>query len=121
MARRSARWIWGGRIVFAVIVAALVVYLVSVGLDKADKVASGIGAVLALVALGLPYLLPASAGVAGPDRVEDSGAAEASGGGQATTGVDAAGGSGPAQVVRSGDATAHGPGSTATTGIVRRP
>lgn len=114
---------WAGRVAFAVIVAVLVLYLVMVGLDKADKVASGISVVVALAALGAPYLLPPPSGGAPmvePDRVEDSGAARATGGGRANTGVDAADGDRPAQVTRSGDAFAHGPGSVANTGVQRR-
>jgi hypothetical protein len=113
MPRRSRRWVWVGRVVFGVIVVGLVVYLAVVGLDKADKLASSIGAVLALVALGAPYLLPppAAAPVAEPDRAEDTGAARATGGGQANTGVHGVVGDRPARVARSGDATENGPGS----------
>ncbi|QKW17628.1 hypothetical protein [Verrucosispora sp. NA02020] len=107
------------------IVVALVVYLASVGLDKADKVASSIGAVVALLALGAPYLLPPSQSggvpMLNPDRVEDTGKAKATGGGRANTGLEAAGYDRPAQVTRSGDATADGPGSVANTGIQRGP
>jgi len=122
MPRRSPRWIWAGRIVFVALVAALVIYLAVVGQDKADKLASSIGAVAALLALGAPYL-PTQGGkpMPEPDRVEDTGDAEATAGGQATTGADLVGDGGPVEVVRSGDATADGPGSTATSGIVRRP
>ncbi|WP_280838752.1 hypothetical protein [Micromonospora sp. A200] len=107
------------------IVMALVVYLAAVGLDKADKVASSIGAVVALVALGAPYLLPrpqpGGVSMPDPDRVEESGKATATGGGRANTGLQAAGDGRPAQVTRSGDATAEGPGSVANTGIQRGP
>jgi GNAT superfamily N-acetyltransferase len=65
--RRSRRWVWAGRVVFGMIVAGLVGYLAVVGLDRADKVASSIGAVLALVALGAPYLLPPPGGASMPD------------------------------------------------------
>jgi hypothetical protein len=114
---------WTGRAVFGVIVAGLVVYLVVVGLDKADKVASSISVVLALMALAGPYLLPPARGAAMPesDRAKDTGKASARAGGQANTGVDVTGEDRPAQVERSGDATADGPGSTANTGIQRRP
>jgi hypothetical protein len=115
--------VWAGRVVFGVIVVALVVYFAAVGLDQADKVAGAIGAVLALVALGAPYLLPPPGGTtpADPDRVEDSGRAAGTGGGQANTGLQTSDGDRPAQVIRSGDATADGPGSVANTGIQRRP
>lgn len=113
---------WAGRAVFGVIVVALVVYLAVVGLDEADKVAGSIGAVLALIALGAPYLLPPPAqGSPDPDRVEDTGGASATGGGQANTGLQAPGDDRPGQVTRSGDATADGPGSRANTGIQRGP
>lgn len=114
---------WAGRVAFAVIIAGLVVYLLGVGLDKADKLASAISAVVALAALGVPYLLSPSSGgasVVGPDRVDNSGAARATGGGQANTGVDVVGDDRPAQVAGSGDATADGPGSVANTGVSRR-
>jgi len=58
MPHRSAGWVWAGRAIFAVLTTVLVVYLIAVGLDKADKVASSVGAVAALLALGAPYLLP---------------------------------------------------------------
>jgi hypothetical protein len=51
------RWVWTGRVVCLLLVGGLVTYLVSVGLDRADKIASGVGAVLALAALVAPYLL----------------------------------------------------------------
>ena len=126
MPQRTQHWVRAGRIGFVVIVAGLVTYLVVVGLEKADKVASSISAVLALIALGAPYLLPrtkedAVTSEPVPDRVEDSGKATATQGGHANTGLQAGGQSRPAQVVRSGDASADGPGSTANTGIQHGP
>ncbi len=120
---RSRRWLWAGRVVFGVIVVALVVYSAVVGLDKADKVAGSLGAVLALLALGAPYLLPPPGGAStpDPDRVDDTGRATATDGGQANTGLQTPGDDRPAQVARSGDATADGPGSVANTGIQRGP
>ena len=41
--RRRSGWIWGGRIAAVVVVAGLGAYLASVGLDKADKLASVLG------------------------------------------------------------------------------
>ena len=126
MPRRSRRWVWAGRAVSAVIVAGLVGYLVVAGLERADKLASAISAVVAVAALAAPYLFPVPAsgntGVSkvGADQVEDSGTARATGGGQANTGVDGVGNDRPAQVTRSGDATATGPGSVANTGVRRR-
>lgn len=125
MPARNKKWVWAGRVAFAVIVTGLVAYLVVVGLEKADKLASAISAVAAIAALAAPYLLPGS-GSGGPsrvepDRVEDSGAARATGGGRANTGVNnEESANRPAQVVRSGDATADGPGSVANTGVLRR-
>lgn len=57
MPRSSGRLMWAGRVTFVVIIAGLVVYLVISGLDKADKVASSTGLVVALVALAAPYLV----------------------------------------------------------------
>ncbi len=112
---------WAGRVAFGVIVAVLVGYIVVVGLDRADKVASTIGAIVALIALGTPYLLPPTGGASmpDPDRVEDSGNANARSGGQANTGVQGRCDDWPVRVTRSGDATADGPGSVANTGVQR--
>jgi hypothetical protein len=120
---RSRGWVWAGRIVAVLVLAGLGVYLARVGLDTADKLASSIGVLVAVAALLAPYLLPApSSGgpVSEPDRVEDSGAATATAGGQANTGVQTTADAGPAQVTRSGDARADGAGSSANTGIQRR-
>jgi hypothetical protein len=93
-------------------------------LDTADKLASSIGVVIALAALLAPYLLPApqpgGPPMPDPDRVEDSGAATATAGGRANTGLATTGRTGPAQVSRSGEARADGTGSSANTGIQRR-
>ncbi len=123
MPRHGVRRVWAGRLLFGALAAALVSYLAVVGLEKADKLASCAGAVLALFALVGPYLLPAPEDVPGaePDRVEDSGKAEATDGGQAVSGADVTEGGGSARVLRSGHAAAEGAGSTAVTGIVRRP
>ncbi len=59
---RRSRWIWGGRIAAVTLVAGLAAYLASVGLDKADKLASVLGLLVALAALAAPYLLPPSDG-----------------------------------------------------------
>jgi hypothetical protein len=58
--RRRSGWIWGGRIAAVVIIAGLAVYLASVGLDNADKLASVFGLLVAVAALIAPYLLPSS-------------------------------------------------------------
>ncbi|WP_239395560.1 hypothetical protein [Frankia sp. CiP3] len=104
---------------FALVVVGLVVYLAVVGLDSADKLASSIGVVVALLALGAPYLLPSPGSE--PDRVEDTGNARASAGGLAITGLQTADGNRPAQVIRTGAATADGPGSVANSGLQRGP
>ena len=123
--RRGRRWIWAGRIIAVVILTGLAGYLAWAGLDTAGKVASSISVVIALAALLATYLLPVpqQAGPPVPDRdsVEDSGAATATAGGQANTGLQTARGTKPAQVSQSGDAGADGPGSVANTGIQRQP
>ncbi|WP_328459238.1 hypothetical protein [Amycolatopsis sp. NBC_00438] len=127
---RGVRWVWVGRVVFVVIVAGLVTYLAVVGLDKADKVSSSIGAVLALTALVAPYLLPRSRGEdvvpddveVGETSVKDSGDAQATGGGQANTGAEVVDGdTGAVRVTKSGKAIADGPNSVANTGVRRVP
>jgi hypothetical protein len=60
MRRRRAGWIWGGRAVAVVVVAGLAVYLYTVGLDRADKLASVVGLLVAVAALVAPYVLPTS-------------------------------------------------------------
>jgi hypothetical protein len=60
--RRHSHWIWGGRIAAVAVVAGLAGYLLSAGLDKADKLASVLGLLVAVAALAAPYLLPS------PDR-----------------------------------------------------
>jgi len=49
---------WGGRIIAVLVFAGTAFYLASVGLDKADKVASALGLLVAVGALIAPYLLP---------------------------------------------------------------
>jgi hypothetical protein len=121
MPPRRRLLIWMGRAVFAGIIAGLVIYLVSVGLDKADKIASSVGVVIALLALGAPYLLrtqePPKVPEPPVDRVEHSGDATATGGGRANSGIERADVGGPAQVTRSGNARADAKGSSANTGV----
>jgi hypothetical protein len=59
MHRRSG-WIWGGRIIAVAAVVGLVIYLLTVGLDKADKLAGALSLLVALAALVAPYLLPSA-------------------------------------------------------------
>lgn len=82
MPRRSPRWVWAGRMICLLVVSVVVGYLVLVGVDKADKVASSIGAVLALIALFSPYLLPSpdSTAQAGPPVTAGGAGAVAVGG-----------------------------------------
>jgi len=61
MPRRSG-WVWGGRIAAVAALAGLGVYLASVGLDRADKLASVLGLLVAVIALVAPYVLPTSLG-----------------------------------------------------------
>jgi hypothetical protein len=123
MPRRSQSWIWAGRISFAALTTGLVVYLSLAGLERADKVASCIGAFAAILSLAAPYLLPESATGPTSDRdwVERTGTAESTEGGRATTGADIAGESRAVTVLYSGDASASGLDSVATSGILRRP
>jgi hypothetical protein len=60
--RRGSGWKWGGRIAAMVVVAGLAAYLFSVGLDKADKLASVLALLVAIAALVAPYLLPSPDG-----------------------------------------------------------
>ena len=48
--RRTARKVWIGRAVALIAIAVLAVYLLLVGLDKADKVASAISVLVAVAA-----------------------------------------------------------------------
>lgn len=66
MPHRTARKVWVGRAVALIVIAALAAYLLSVGLDKADKVASAVGLLIAVSALVTPYLLPPAAAPAQP-------------------------------------------------------
>ena len=85
-----ALWIWIGRVVCAAVVVGLVIYLFAVGLDQADKIASAVAAVAALLALGAPYLLPAPQPPRNTHiRVSDTGNATVRGSGSANTGVRA--------------------------------
>jgi hypothetical protein len=126
MARRSRRLVLIGRVVAAIVLAGLAVYLVRAGLDKADKLASSIGLLVAALALVAPYLVPASSDQPAPRNptavVEDTGDAKATAGGFASTGVVTTGeDDGPTQVRNTGDATADGPASVANTGKIHRP
>ena len=56
--RRRPPLVWAGRIMAGLIVVGLTIYLVSVGLDQADKIGSSLGVVLAAAALLLPYVVP---------------------------------------------------------------
>ncbi len=69
--RRHSGWIWGGRITAVVVLAGLTVYLASVGLDKADKLASVLSLLVAIAALIAPYLLlPSDGGRTRPKTVQ---------------------------------------------------
>jgi hypothetical protein len=60
--RRRSGWIWGGRIAAVTVLAGLGAYLSSVGLEKADKLASVLVLLVAGATLVAPYLLPPSDG-----------------------------------------------------------
>ncbi|MEU8228946.1 hypothetical protein AB0C12_04985 [Actinoplanes sp. NPDC048967] len=111
---------------FVVVAAALIVYFARTGIERADKLASCIAAVLALAALLAPYLLPSppkgeSTTVTEADEARETGTATASDGGEANSGVQAAGDDRPARAIDTGDAKAEGPGSVANTGVRRTP
>ena len=78
---------WVGMVVCGLLVAALVAYLATIGLDRADKIASGIAAVLALLALVAPYLLPAPRAASCPVRVSASGVGAVAIGGDSSADV----------------------------------
>ncbi|TDB92478.1 hypothetical protein E1091_12885, partial [Micromonospora fluostatini] len=81
MPHRSPRWIWAGRLVCAAVVLALVGYLTSVELARANMVAGCVSVIVALAALMAPYLLPTrpreTPTATGPDQAEETGAATA--------------------------------------------
>jgi len=56
--RRSSGWIWGGRAIALLTMAALAGYLFIAGLGKADEIAGVLGLLVAVLALVAPYLLP---------------------------------------------------------------
>jgi hypothetical protein len=62
MRHHRLSWIWVGRIAAVVVTAGLIAYLSLVGLNKADKLASVLGLLVAVAALVVPYLLPSSDG-----------------------------------------------------------
>jgi hypothetical protein len=67
---RSAR-IWAGRVAAMIVILGLVAYLAAVGLDKADKLASVLGLLVAVTALVAPYLLPmADESATGPQAAQ---------------------------------------------------
>lgn len=123
MPHRTPRWIWAGWVTAALSVAGLTSSLFAVGWNTAGELGSAAAAVVALAGLLTPYLLPQpppqpgapSAPRAG--RAQRTGAAKASAGGLANTGVLNRGGAGSSQVRDSGDAQADGPGSIANSGI----
>jgi len=125
MATSKIVWIRVGRVVAALVLVGLGVYLFHVGPDAADKLGSSIGLLVALAALLTPYLIPAPSSsivsVADVTRVEETGNATARAGGQANTGVMEPTHRGRTMVKRSGDAKAEGPGSLANTGVRRVP
>lgn len=120
--RKDRTLIWVGWIVFATVITVMAIYLVSVGLDKADKVASGAALIVGLLALGAPYLLPPKAP---PPReataviIKNTGAANAGPGSEVVTGLRASAsllGGGSITVSGTGDATASDGGRAVTGG-----
>ena len=122
--RRSPRLVWAGQIAAVLVLAGLVTYMAVAGLTTANLVGGALGGVAALAALLAPYLLPPSSpSPGGPsasesNRVENSGAATATAGGEAVTGVQDTAGAGPVGA-RFGDAArtardrSRSPGSSA--------
>ena len=113
-----------GRTIGATFVVALVAYLVVVGLEKADKVASSIAAVLALISLIAPPLLLLSGPTSGSESRPD-GRAHATGAGSVAVGGDNSGrisseveDGAPLGVLPSAEPGAHatGPGAVAIGG-----
>lgn len=122
--RHSRVLVRTGRAVCLVIIVGLVAYMFWVGFDRASKLGSAIAGVVALVALVAPYLIPQSSGgtsLSTQDIVDKSGAAHATDGGLANTGVQGVADDRPVHISGSGDATAHGAGSVANTGVQRGP
>jgi hypothetical protein len=71
MQQRHLNWVWVARIVAVLVLVGLAVYLSLVGLDKADKLASVLGLLVAVAALVAPYLVPSADGndsAAGPGQ-----------------------------------------------------
>lgn len=56
--RQRRRWVWGGRVIALLALIGLAIYLWQVGLDRADRLASSIGLVVAVAALLAPYVVP---------------------------------------------------------------
>ncbi|MGC4897273.1 hypothetical protein [Micromonospora sp. DT31] len=77
------RWTWLCWVVCLLLVGGVLAYLVSVGLERADKISSSIAALAALAAFFAPYLLP-RAEPAMPAGVHALGAAAAAIGGDNT-------------------------------------
>ncbi|GAA1588106.1 hypothetical protein [Actinoplanes couchii] len=126
MARRSARLVWVGRGVFGAIVLSLIVYLLLVGIDTADKIASSVSVVVALVALGTPYLLapPVSDQPGDPSMIHAPGAGAVALGGDSAAEVstEVSGVFPPATDAPTGPGvTASGSGSVAIRGSSTAP
>lgn len=121
MSRRQIAWGTGTTVLLAAASSALINELHQ-GWPwwLAAVVASGIGAVLAA---RLSAERPVTSGSAVPesDTAEQTGAAEASGGGQANSGVIVADGGRPVRAYMTGPATSKGPGSIANSGVIRQP
>jgi len=119
MPRRTVRLVWATRLVFLALTVALPVYLVAVGLDKADKIASTVAAVVALLALTMRYLPPALARTtpSSPVGVPGTGAVAIGGDNSARIGTDVAGVAPSSPTPPTGNGVwAGGPGSVAIGG-----
>jgi hypothetical protein len=122
--RRTTGRLWAGRVAAGLVLVGLAIYLVSVGLDKADKISSCLSLLLAAGLALAPYLLPTAGEEQRrlePDHIEGTGTPIAEGGATSVTGAQVTEGSGLVRVKDTGDAYASGHGSTAVSGIQRLP
>lgn len=122
--RRTRAWIVTSWVVALLVLGGLASYMASVGLDRASKIGSAGGLLVALLAIVVPYLLPSASSSTstgdprpGPaHRVGQTGGATAAGGGVANSGLDVATAAQGVDVRITGTASANGPGSFANTG-----
>lgn len=116
--KSRGRLLWAGRIAAFLILVGLIWYLASVGLDKADKLASVVAALVAVASLLGPLLArPRRPEPSVSASVVDSGSAIAERGGKANSGAIKDLSSGSVTVERSGNVVAKGDSSVANSGV----